>query len=228
MRRSEEDSMRLIDISGVMEEGMWYYEVLYPPVEVRELDPLEWPDGGGKIYGQAITFGSQSGTHVATGAHIYADGRDVASIPIERCVAPAVISEVDVGPSEPITLEQVQGSLKERGIEVTAGDALIVATGWDDHWNTDRYLEESPRLSRELVDWAIDNEMSYIASDIPLFDTYWEEGFWPRLYASETLVLAPLVGIKGLDVTRARLVATPIKIKGSCGSPCRAFLEIDA
>jgi arylformamidase len=219
--------MKLIDISGVMEEGMWYYEVLYPPVQVEELDPLDWPDGDGKIYGQKIVFGSQSGTHMATGAHIYADGPDIASIPIERCVAPAVIAEVEVEASQPILLGQVRDSLKVRDVEPGPGDALIVATGWDEHWNTDRYLDESPRLSRELVDWAIDSGFSFLASDIPLYDTYWEEGFWPRLYASDTLVLAPLVDVKGLDVTRARLIATPIKIKGSCGSPCRAFLEVE-
>jgi arylformamidase len=219
--------MRRVEISGPLEEGMWYYEVLYPPVTVEEVAPIGWPHGDGKIYGQKITFGSQAGTHIATGAHIYEDKPDIASIPLDRFICSAVIARVAAGPLGRITLGDVRTALEEDDTTPGAGEALLIATGWDRHWNTERYLAESPRLAADLVDWVLSENISLLGADIPLYDANWDENFWPALYASSTMPLAPLVNLGSIDVSRARLVALPLAIKGSCGSPCRAFLEIE-
>jgi len=220
--------MHLIEISGQIEHGMWHYAPFYPAVTVEEIPPLEWPKGKGKVYGQKITFGAQSGTYIATGAHIYSDKPTIADIPLERFITNAVIARVDVKPRGRVTLEMVSLALEMAREEVREGEALLIATGWDRYWNQTNFLTDSPGLSKDLVSWAVKRKLGILGSDLPVWDAKWEEDFWPELYGSDTLVLAPLVNLTKVPVSRAHLCALPLKIKGACGSPCRAFLQLDA
>lgn len=217
----------LIEISGPLRSGMWHYEVLYPPVRIEELPPLDWPEGSGKVYGQSVQFGAQAGTHIATGRHLFADAPDIASIPVDRCRCPASIVQVQAGAGSRITLDQVTTALEGHEVQPREGEALLIATGWDRYWDDDRFLSGSPRLAYDLVEWAVDLGLAFLGSDIALYDADWDENFWPMLYRSTTLPLAPLVNLTEVGVPRAQLTALPLRIEGACGSPCRAFLELD-
>jgi arylformamidase len=218
---------RLVEISGPLESGMWYYDWFYPPVVVEEIPPVPWKDGKGKTYGQRISFGSQSGTYVATGAHAYANKPDISDIPLERFMVDTTIAQVKAAPNEYITLQKVKAALGEADSGLPRrGEALLIATGWDRYWNKPNYISESPGLKTELVEWAVKRRVGILGADIPSFDRAGKESFWPLFFASETLLLAPLVNLPKTKISRVKLFALPLKIRKSCGSPCRAFLEI--
>jgi arylformamidase len=221
-----ESTRTIIEISGPLEDGMWAGRSFYPPVAVDEIEPIPWPRGEGRIYGQRISFGSQSGTSVVTGAHLYPGAPSIADVPLDRLMTSAVIARVVVEPNGRVTLGAVRAALEEQGEEPVQGDALLIATGWDAHWNDEGFLRDSPRLSGELVAWAIERKVAILGSDLPSWDADWSEGFWPSFYASGVLLLAPLVNLCTVPRTRLDLVALPLAIRGSCGSPCRAFLKV--
>jgi kynurenine formamidase len=100
-------SGNVVEVSGPIKTGMWYYDWFYPPVLVEELEPQSWKDGKGKTYGQMLSFGCQSGTYLATGAHLYKDRPNISDIPLERFMPDAVIVKVDVSPNEYIGLGKV-------------------------------------------------------------------------------------------------------------------------
>ncbi len=220
-------SPKLVEVSGLLESGMWYYDWFYPPVVVEELTPLPWKDGKGKTYGQKVSFGCQSGTYIATGAHAFKNKPYISDIPLERFVIEAVIARVDAAPNEYITLEKVESALKKTGEEPTRGEAFLIATGWDRYWNKPNYISKSPGLKYDLVKWGLDKKIGIFGADIPTFDRAGKENIWSEFYSSDTLLLAPLVNLTKTNVTRAKLVALPLKIMKSCGSPCRAFLQVE-
>jgi kynurenine formamidase len=217
-----------LEVSGPLENGMWYYDWFYPPVLVEEIPPVPWKDGKGKTFGQKISFGSQSGTYLATGAHGYANKPGISEIPLERFIVDAVIAHVRAAPNEYVTLEKVRAAFEKSGSGLPRrGEAMLIATGWDRNWNKPNYILESPGLKTDLVEWAVKRKVGILGADIPSFDRTGRENFWPMFFASDSLLLAPLVNLtKEPDVSRARLFALPLKIRKSCASPCRAFLEI--
>jgi arylformamidase len=219
-------SNRLLEVSGPLETGMWYYHWFYPPVVVEELPPMAWKDGKGKTYGQKVSFGCQSGTYLATGAHAYKDKPDISEVPLERFVVDAVIARVEAAPNEYVTLEKVKDALRESGEMPAEGEAFLIATGWDRFWNKENYISESPGLKHDLVRWIIDRKVGILGGDIPSFDRDGRENFFPEFFATDTLLLAPLVRLTDAGVSRAKLTALPLKIEKSCASPCRAFLEL--
>jgi len=219
-------SKKLLEVSGPLRTGMWYYDWFYPPVVVEELAPMPWKDGKGKTYGQKVSFGCQSGTYLATGAHTYKDKPTISEIPLESFMVDAVIARVEAAPNEYITLEKVKDALKESGEMPSTGEALLIATGWDRYWNKKNYISESPGLKYDLVKWVLDMKLGILGADMPSFDRDGRENFFPEFFASDTLLLAPLVNLTRAKVARAKLTALPLKIEKSCASPCRAFLEL--
>ena len=220
-------SNKLLEVSGPLETGMWYYDWFYPPVVVEELAPMLWKDGKGKTYGQKVSFGCQSGTYLATGAHAYRDKPNISDVPLERFMVDAVIARVEAAPNEYITLEKVEKALHESGETPSEGEALLIATGWDRYWNKSNYISESPGLKYDLVKWALERKVGILGADIPSFDRDGRENFFAEFFATDTLLLAPLINLAEAAVSRAKLTALPLKIEKSCASPCRAFLELD-
>lgn len=218
--------MHLFDITGPIEDGMWYARSFYPPTVVRDLPPQPWPSGEGSVYGQYISFGSQAGTNMATGAHLYEGRPDIASISLERLLVPAVIARVTAAAHQRIHLSDVAGALRRSGVAPTRGGALLIATGWDRHWNEPWFLDASPGMAYDLVRWAVDQQLSILGTDFPAWDAHGSENFWPEFYASDVLPLAPLVNVNAVPAVEAELIALPLKIRHSVGSPCRAILRV--
>jgi len=220
--------MKRVDISGVLENGMWDYQPVYPAIRIEELPRPLWGDGEGEVRSQVMSFGGQSGSSIATGGHLFPDSPDISDISLDRLITDAVILEVEAVASGTIELDSVLQALDASGETVEPGDALLIATGWDRFWNQPEFLAQSPGLSNELAQWVVERSVSLLGSDIPLFDPQWRQGnVLPPIYSSGTLVFAPLVNLSGHGLARARLYALPIKVKGSCAAPCRAFLEFN-
>ena len=217
---------KLLEVSGPLRTGMWYYDWFYPPVVVEELAPMPWKDGKGKTYGQKVSFGCQSGTYLATGAHTYRDKPNISEVPLERFMVDAVIASVETAPNEYITLEKVKRALNDSREMPSEGEALLIATGWDTYWNEENYISESPGLKYDLVKWALERKVGILGGDMPSFDREGRENFFPEFFATDTLLLAPLINLTKARVPRAKLTALPLKIEKSCASPCRAFLEL--
>ena len=101
---------------------------------------------------------ANTGTYVDSPFHRYADGADLADLPLSR---------------SPICRELSSGGRGRMGSRPTPthfdgldvrGKAVLVHTGWDRHWRTDAYRDH-PFLTAEAADWLIANGAALVGID---------------------------------------------------------------
>ncbi|MEH3106216.1 MAG: cyclase family protein [Sphingomonas fennica] len=144
--------MRMIDLSHRIEAGMTTYKGLPPPVMcdflTREASRTLY-DGGAEFSIQTIEMVGNTGTYLDSPLHRYADGADLADLPLEGLAhLPALMVDAADGRLA-VDVDAF------RGLDV-AGHAVLVRTGWDRHWRTDAYLTNHPFLTAEAATWLAD------------------------------------------------------------------------
>ena len=95
---------KYIDITGVINNGMWNYDEPFPKIDIKPLPPISWL--GGKTVGCEIFegFHSQTGTYLETPAHSYGNGNSYSLIEVtpERMMdIPCVVLNVGMWDMDP-------------------------------------------------------------------------------------------------------------------------------
>lgn len=135
---------RLVDLSHTIENGMVTYKGLPAPIVCDHISHLQ--SRGSYAPGTEFQIGridmvANTGTYIDTPYHRYPGGTDLATTPLPNTTQiPGVVVRT-VG-------------MEHRAIEWTnfaaidvSGRAVLVNTGWDRHWRTDRYFEGHPFLT---------------------------------------------------------------------------------
>jgi kynurenine formamidase len=92
-------------------------------------------------------------------------------------------------------------------------------------WNRPGYVADSPHFTPAGMRWLVDTGASIIGGDIPCFDDPTQPvGVNLLLFEAGCLILAPLINLRQARLERPLLVALPLRVKGVCGTPCRAIL----
>lgn len=133
--------MRLIELNHVITDGMITYAGLPGPVICDYLSreaSRERYAGGTEFQIGRIDMVSNTGTYLDTPFHRYADGEDLAGLPLEKVTAlPGLAVH---------TAETAIGAEIFAGLDL-AGKAVLVRTGWDRHWGTEAYFTGHPFLT---------------------------------------------------------------------------------
>jgi len=220
--------MKLIEISGLIEEGMWNYgeelnEDVFAGPKIKELANVK-KDG---FSAHRIEFSVLTGTYLETGAHILPDFITVDQVPLEELFLDcSIIKLKDKLPSEHIKVEELENS----EVEVKKGDCLVIYTGWDKMWNKKGFVINSPHFEYKAMDWIINKEVKVLAADLPCYDDIKDPDDSKNLpnlrnlYLSGAMCLAPIVNGDKVENGRAKIIIMPIKIKGICAAPSRAVI----
>jgi kynurenine formamidase len=138
-------------------------------------------------------------------------------------------------PGFEITGAHLDATAKAQGVEVRAGDSLLIRTGWGQYFGTDnaKFLgEQSPGPGQDAAKWIIDRKVRLAGDDTATFEkrpaAYGKELFGVHMmlladngiYIMENANLEP-VGDARIGV--ALLVVTPLKIEGATGSALRVL-----
>lgn len=217
---------RVHDISGWIDTGMWSYCPEYPGAEISELPhPAFLPDDY-PVYLQRFVIGGQTGTYIETRAHVDRTAAPVTALPLEQFVRPAVVIHVGAKrANEPVTV----ADLERAAPPLRPGDAALLATGWDAHWELPDFVEGSPYIEREAARWLFARRIGLLGADFPRFDFVPAPQFpWAEFWEQVNLLLAPLTSLRGLSGRCGELVAFPLKIRGACATPCRAALLLES
>ena len=121
--------MRIIDISGSIENGMWSYADPYPAPSITEIPPPDWLDY--PVYSQTVSMAVQTATYLETGAHMYRDTITIDQVPLERCyMIDALMLWIPKAADQAITVADLEGALAKSGERFRPGDALLVGRFW--------------------------------------------------------------------------------------------------
>ena len=166
---------------------------------------------------------ANTGTYVDCPSHRYADGKDLSEVGLEQ------FSDL-----EGITIRAGHESGMEISAEFFKGrdlkdKAVLVNTGWDEYWATDRYFERHPFLTDEAALYLRDSGARLVGIDSMNIDDT-RNGYRPvhsTLLKSGILIVEHLCGLGQLPEQGYTFNAIPPKVKGMGTFPVRAFARLE-
>jgi kynurenine formamidase len=210
-----------VDLSHPIENGMITYKGLPAPLICDHLSR----DQSRSLYAAGTEFHigrvemvANTGTYLDTPYHRYADGYDLTGLPLE------MVSGV------PGSTVRVSG-INRRAIDWQAfaavpvrGRAVLINTGWDIHWRTDRYFEGHPFLTQKAAEYLRDSGAALVGIDsLNIDDT--SDGTRPVhsvLLAAGIPIVEHLTHLSLLPAEGFRFSAVPPKIAAMGTFPVRA------
>jgi kynurenine formamidase len=216
---------RLIDVSHSVEDGMITYKGLPAPIICdylsREASRARYAEGTEFQIGK-IEMVANTGTYIDSPFHRYAHGCDLSELTLE--------SLADLDCVVVRATERRGRAIDRLPIEIATlkGKALLVHTGWDAHWRTDRYFEGHPHLTSELAEQLVSAGVTLVGIDSFNIDST-DDGTRPvhsALLGAGIPIVEHLCGLAALPDRGARFFAVPVKVKGMGTFPVRAFAKV--
>ena len=212
----------LVDLSHAVENGMITYRGLPAPLICdflsREQSRPLYADGTEFQIGK-IEMVANTGTYLDSPFHRYAHGADLSQLPLER------LANLD---SAVVRMDRSMGRAIRR-IDLEGYDfgskAVLVHTGWDEHWRTDRYFEGHPFLTGEAAEVLVRAGAALVGIDsLNIDDTSdLSRPVHSLLLGAEIPIVEHLRGLDQLPNRGFRFFAVPVKVKGMGTFPVRAF-----
>ena len=215
-------AVRMIDVSHEVEHGMVTYKGLPAPLICdylsREASRARYSPGTEFQIGRIEMVGN-TGTYLDSPFHRYPHGRDLSALPLTSLAnLECLVARV------PASGERTVARLPFSAGEVR-GRAVLVHTGWDRHWRTERYFEGHPFLTGELAEWLVAAGAALVGIDsfnIDSVDTG-ERPVHSILLQHDIPIVEHLCGLEALPVQGSRFFAVPVKVKRFGTFPVRAF-----
>ena len=215
----------LVDLSHTIEHGMTTHPGLPGPLICdylsREASRAKYAPGVEFQIGK-IDMVANTGTYLDSPFHRYADGKDLAALPLERLAGlDAVV--VRIGPDAPRAI----GWAAFERLDVR-GRAVLVSTGWDRHWRTERYGHDNPFLTADACERLRDAGAQLVGIDSVNIDDLGDTARPAHsiLLGAEIPIVEHLSNLGALPATGLRFSAVPPKVAGFGTFPVRAFVEV--
>jgi kynurenine formamidase len=213
---------RIVDLSHVIEDGMTTYPGLPGPQICdfweRESTTGNYDDGSTFQVGR-IDMVANTGTYVDAPFHRYADGNDLAELPLPSL---ADLSGIVVRRPWENGLEVGVDAFEGHDVR---GMAVLVHTGWDRHWRTDRYGIEHPFLTAEAADWLVEKGATLVGIDSNNIDDtrVRTRPVHTKLLGAGIPICEHMTNLGQLPDEGFRFSAVPPKVKGMGTFPVRAY-----
>jgi kynurenine formamidase len=216
---------RFVDLSHTIEDGMITYKGLPAPLICdhlsREASRTHYAPGTEFQIGR-ITMVANTGTYIDSPFHRYANGADVADFDLASiALLDAIVVRV-TGMSGRAIPRSAFAAFDVRG------KAVLVHTGWDAHWRTDRYFEGHPFLTADAAAFLRDAGARIVGIDSLNIDDTADlaRPVHTTLLGAGIPIVEHLCRLDALPVTGARFSAVPPKVRGMGTFPVRAFAVV--
>lgn len=158
---------------------------------------------------------SHGGTHVDAPRHFLPGGGDVASMPLDKLVGPAMVADVKVQ-GEEIRLADIHWP------RVPApGDRVLLRTGWGRHWGRDDYFASFPNLGLEVAQYLAEKGVGLLGLDTPTPHSKEPLAVHEALLSREIVIVEGLVNLERITGTEGMLLCLPLPLVGLDGAPAR-------
>lgn len=218
---------RLIDLSHAVSDGM----ITNPSVPAPRMSEYLTRTASRAHYASGTEFHigrielvGNTGTYLDAPWHRFADGADLAELPLDATAdLPAIVIRV------------VERS--GRAVDRTAllphdvvGKAVLIHTGWDRHWGTQQYFEDYPHLTAAAAEHLTDAGAALVGIDSLNIDDD-TDGTRPvhtvLLHAGIPIV-ENLRGLDRLPAEGFHFTAAPVAVRELGSFPVRAHAVITA
>jgi len=200
------------DLSQPIENGMAFYPGdPEPRIQAAETPP-PWRVS-------ELHLGTHSGTHIDAPSHFIPSGKTIDQFPLARFVLPGLVVPVGRGEDEAIGWEGF-----EEYLPALRGGALLIHTGWDRFWGTERYLRH-PFLAPEAARRLAASGVNLIGIDALNVDSTGQGTSHAHeiLLGSDILIVENLTRLDQLKPgVSYRFSFLPLRLSGLDGSPVRA------
>ena len=216
------EQKRIVDLSHVIEHGMTTYPGLPGPQICdfweREGTAANYDDGS-TFQIARIDMVANTGTYVDSPFHRYAGAADLADLAL-----PSLADLPGLVVRRPWENDLATDSAHLSGLDVR-GRAVLVHTGWDRHWRTDRYGEGHPFLTAAAADWLVAEGAALVGIDSNNIDDTRGRSrpVHGRLLAADVVICEHMTGLGGLPDEGFRFSAVPPKVRGMGSFPVRAY-----
>jgi kynurenine formamidase len=217
-------SRGFVDLSHTIESGMTTYPELPGPVVCDFLSR----EASRERYGAGVEFQigridmvGNTGTYVDAPFHRYADGADLDGLALASLAdLDAIVVRADPG------ARAIDRSAFD-GLDVR-GRAVIVHTGFAEHWRTARYLRENPFLTGEACAHLADAGATLVGIDSVNIDDLGDRSRPAHsiLLGAGIPICEHLTGLEQLPPRGARFFAVPPRIRAFGTFPVRAFAVV--
>ena len=216
---------RLIELNHVIEDGMVTYKGLPAPIIcdfLSRVDSRNNYDQGTEFQIGSITMCSNTGTYLDTPFHRFAEGDDLAAVPLDKvsalpgCVVRARPSQMAVDFDDFANVD-------------VRGRAVLVHTGWDRHWRTDAYFEDHPFLTEAAAALLRDAGAALVGIDSHNIDDTSRRArpVHTTLLGAGIPIVEHMTGLGQLPDTGFVFNAAPPRVKGMGTFAVRAHAIVD-
>lgn len=216
----------LVDLSHTIEDGLITYKGLPAPVICDYLSREE----SRKLYEPGTEFQigkiemvANTGTYIDCPFHRYAHGKDLSAMPLDAFAElDAIVIRAPWRESLAVTKEHLQR-------HDIRHEAVLVHTGWAEHWNTESYFANHPFLTGEAANYLLSLGVRLVGIDSHNIDDTRQHSrpVHSILLAAEVLIVEHLCNLEALPGTGFRFSAVPPKFKGVGTFPVRAMASIE-
>ncbi len=210
----------IVDLSHPIVAGMATYPGLAGPqlqTVVSRADSAARLGNGVSFEIGAVTLVGNTGTYLDSPYHFHADRADIAGLPLQRLV--------DV----PIVMVRAAGRSAVTAADLGDpgrlwGRAVLVHTGWAQHWGTPRYLDlDCPHVTADAVDALVDANVALVGIDSLNIDdpTDPRRPAHHRLLGADIPIIEHLTRLDSVPDEGARLTVLPAPVRGMASFPVR-------
>ena len=219
---------RLVDLSHRVEMGMSTHPGLPGPTWEAFRSREQYREASGTDFQiDRVTLVGNTGTYLDSPFHRFADGGDLASLPLSAFADLPVLVVDTRGGDRGVGPDVLAGALDPAGDAVT-GAAVLLHTGGDQSWGDEAYAREAPFLTGDGAEWLVGRRPALVGIDAVNIDDL-DDATRPahtRLLAAGVLVLEHLTGLSALPDRGARLHAAPPAWRGVGTWPVRAYAVV--
>ncbi len=221
--------MKIIDISGPIDEGMWDYG--------HEVRPFKFGKVKMSYAGIDYELDSLENMIAMTGTYFETPGDyhnyTVSDVPIEKLF---MIDSFNLQmPYEKLKIIDGRPCMDINDLKnaekapVPPGSGIILATGYGKNWFSDDYVARCPFLSKPAMDYLIDKKPFIVVFDTPAGENdVHPENIFERYFKANILSVTACINLEKISKYNVKLIVMPLNLKKvSLASPARATVIED-
>lgn len=215
-------NQQLVDLSHTIEDGLITYKGLPAPIIFdflsREQSRQHYARGTEFQIGR-IQMVANTGTYLDSPFHRYEGGKDLSQLELS--------SLADMDGKVIRAKSKGQRAIDKARFEDADVQykAVLIHTGWDVHWRTDRYFDGHPFLTKDAAQFLADEGAALVGIDSYNIDDTADlaRPAHSILLDAGIPIVEHMCNLDQLPLKGFRFFAVPVKVKGMGSFPVRAF-----